>query len=201
MNGWLVDTNVVSELRKRSCDSNVQAWSEAQPATSLYLGTVTLAEIRYGIERHSEIAFRATLTAWLDGTLRPWFAGRILEIDEDVILEWRRLIDHGGEQGITFSHPDLFIAAIAKLNDLTVVTRNVADFDRARVRVRYPGLPVVAPVPADEVGTDAAFLPFLRPGYVAVSRSISPSSIVLRATSRSYILCRLSQNSGVIPRA
>lgn len=133
MKGWLLDTNVVSELRKPSCDPCVQTWSERQPATSLYLSTRTLAEIRYGIERHSDDAFRATLTAWLDGTLRPWFAGRILEVDEDVILEWRRIVARGRERGIAFSQPDLFIAAIAKLHDLTVVTRNIADFERAGV--------------------------------------------------------------------
>lgn len=138
MRGWLLDTNVISELRKPSCDPCVQAWSESQPATSLYLSTVTLAEIRYGIERHSDDAFRATLTAWLDGTLRSWFAGRVLEVDEDVILEWRRLVAHGRERGITFSQPDLFIAAIARLHDLTVVTRNVADFERAGVRMLTP---------------------------------------------------------------
>ena len=138
MSGWLLDTNVISELRKPSCDRCVQVWSDTQPATSLYLSTVTLAEIRFGIERHSDDVFRTTLTAWLDGTLRPWFAGRILEIDEDVVLEWRRIVARGRERGITFSQPDLFIAAIAKLNDLTVVTRNVADFERAGVQVLNP---------------------------------------------------------------
>ena len=138
MKRWLLDTNVISELRKPSCEPSVQAWSERQPATSLYLSTVTLAEIRYGIERHPDDAFRTILTTWLDGTLRPWFAGRILEVDEDVILEWRRIIAHGRERGIAFSQPDLFIAAIARLGDLTIVTRNVADFERADVRVLNP---------------------------------------------------------------
>lgn len=138
MKGWLLDTNVISELRKPVCDPNVQGWSEKQPAASLYRSSVTLAEIRYGIERHSNDAFRTTLTAWLDGTLRPWFTGRVLEIDEEVILEWRRSIARGKERGITFSQPDLFIAAIARLNDLTVVTRNIADFERADVQVLNP---------------------------------------------------------------
>ena len=138
MTGWMLDTNVISELRKPSCDPCVKAWSDAQPVNSLYLSTVTLAEIRYGIERHSDDPFRATLTAWLDGTLRPWFTGRILGIDEDVILEWRRIVAHGRARGVTFGQPDLFIAAIARLNDLAVVTRNVADFERAEVRVLNP---------------------------------------------------------------
>ena len=134
----MLDTNVISELRKPSCDPCVKAWSDAQPVSSLHLSTVTLAEIRYGIERHSDDAFRATLTAWLDGTLRPWFAGRILGIDEDVILEWRRTVAHGRARGITFGQPDLFIAAISRLNDLAIVTRNAADFERAGVRVLNP---------------------------------------------------------------
>lgn len=134
----MLDTNVISELRKPSCDPCVKAWSDTQPATSLYLSTVTLAEIRYGIERHSDDAFRATLSAWLDGTLRPWFTVRILGIDEDVVLEWRRIVAHGRVRGITFSQPDLFIAAIARLNDLAVVTRNVGDFERAEVPVLNP---------------------------------------------------------------
>ena len=62
MKGWMLDTNVISELRKPSCDPSVKAWSDAQPVISLYMSTVTLAEIRYGIERHSDDAFRATLT-------------------------------------------------------------------------------------------------------------------------------------------
>ena len=134
----MLDTNVISELRKPSCDPSVKAWSDAQPVTSLYMSTVTLAEIRYGIEQHSDDAFRATLTAWLDGTLRPWFTGRILGIDEDVVLEWRRIVARGRARGITFSQPDLFIAAIARLNDLAVVTRNVGDFERAEVPVLNP---------------------------------------------------------------
>ena len=138
MRGWLLDTNVISELRKPSCSRAVQAWSDNQPSTSLFLSTVTLAEIRFGIERQEDGDFRKTLTGWLDSALRPWFSGRILEIDEDVILEWRRMVARGKEQGITFSQPDLFIAAIANLRDMTVVTRNVADFERAGVPVLNP---------------------------------------------------------------
>ena len=82
--------------------------------------------------------FARRLPAWLDGTLRPWFTGRILGIDEDVVLEWRRIVARGRARGITFSQPDLFIAAIARLNDLAVVTRNVGDFERAEVPVLNP---------------------------------------------------------------
>lgn len=133
MRGWLLDTNVVSELRKPACDPNVKAWSERFPPESFHLSTVTLAEIRYGIERQKDAAFRDELTDWLDRVLRPWFAGRILDVDEDTILEWRRMVAAGRKRGITFGQPDLFIAATAKVHGLTVATRNVADFERAAV--------------------------------------------------------------------
>jgi predicted nucleic acid-binding protein len=78
------------------------------------------------------------LQAWLDAELRPWFGDRILEIDEDVILEWRRMVQRGRAAGHTFSQPDLFIAATASVAGLCVVTRNVADFVLAGVPVFNP---------------------------------------------------------------
>ena len=138
MNGWLLDTNVVSELRKKRPDRRVKAWSDVQVADSLFLSSVTLAEIRYGIEKQPDPKFRKELATWLDHRLRPWFAGRILPVDEEVILEWRRMVTRGREQSITFSQPDLFIAATAHVHSLTVCTRNEGDFLRAAVPVVNP---------------------------------------------------------------
>ena len=89
---------------------------------SLFLSTVTLAEIRYGIECQPDAAFREELELWLAEELRPWFARRILPVDEDVILEWRRMVARGRKRSITFSQPDLFIAATAQVHALTVCT-------------------------------------------------------------------------------
>ena len=138
MNGWLLDTNIVSELRKKHPDNGVKTWADAQVAASLFLSTITLAEIRYGIERQSEPGFRNELETWLDNVLRPWFADRILPVDEEVILEWRRMVARGRERSITFSQPDLFIAATAHVHSLTVCTRNERDFLRAEVPVFNP---------------------------------------------------------------
>jgi predicted nucleic acid-binding protein len=138
VNGWLLDTNVVSELRKKRPDRRVKAWSDVQVADSLFLSSVTLAEIRYGIEKQPDPKFRKELATWLDHRLRPWFAGRILPVDEEVILEWRRMVARGREQSITFSQPDLFIAATAHVHSLTVCTRNEGDFLRAAVPVVNP---------------------------------------------------------------
>jgi predicted nucleic acid-binding protein len=139
MNGWLLDTNVISELRKSHCDAHVKSWSERHPPTSFYLSRVTLAEIRFGIEHVAPgSVFRSELENWLERTLRPWFANRILEIDEDVILTWRRMVALGKTRHHTFSQPDLFIAATASVHGLCVVTRNIGDFLAARVPVLDP---------------------------------------------------------------
>ena len=80
---------VVSELRKTRPNRGVKAWSDAQPADSFFLSTVTFAEIRFGLERQPDPMLREELETWLAHRLRPWFEGRILPVDEDVILEWR----------------------------------------------------------------------------------------------------------------
>ena len=139
MRGWLLDTNVVSELRKPHCDARVRAWADGQPPASLFLSAITLAEIRYGIERLAAAdPRRRRLESWLARELRPWFADRICAIDEDVVLVWRRLVEKGRAMRRTFAQPDLFIAAIAVLQDLCVVTRNVGDFVAAGVPVLDP---------------------------------------------------------------
>ncbi|MGB8701211.1 MAG: type II toxin-antitoxin system VapC family toxin [Thermosynechococcaceae cyanobacterium] len=140
MNGWLLDTNIISELRKPNCHPLVKQWSERQLPQSFYLSTVTLAEIRFGIERANDEAFRQELMQWLNETLRPWFSDRILPVDEAVILIWRRMVEQGRKQGYTYSQPDLFIAATAALHDLCVVTRNVIDFQKSGVAVFNPFL-------------------------------------------------------------
>lgn len=138
MTGWLIDTAVVSELRKPRCDARVKAWAEAQVPGSLFLSRVTIAEIRFGIEQVADPRFHTELTQWVDRTLRPWFGERILEVDEEVILEWRRMVARGRAVNHTFSQPDLFIAATAAVHHLCVATRNLADF-------RIVGVPVFDP--------------------------------------------------------
>jgi toxin FitB len=141
MNGWLLNTNVISELRKPKCHPGVKQWSDQQPPQSFYLSTVTLAEIRFGIEQVNDITFRQELTEWLEGTLRPWIGDRLLAVDEDVILVWRQMVEKGRKQGHTYSQPDLFIAATAMVHNLCVVTRNVADFQISGVPVFNPFQP------------------------------------------------------------
>jgi predicted nucleic acid-binding protein len=138
VNGFLLDTNVISELRKPQCTPAVKAWSDRQSPSTLYLSAVTIAEIRWGIEQLADLNRRVLLTSWLEGGLRRWFAGRILPVDEEIFLEWRRMVARGRTLGHTFSQPDLFIAATASTHRLCVATRNVKDFRMAGVAVVDP---------------------------------------------------------------
>jgi predicted nucleic acid-binding protein len=136
---WLLDTDVVSELRKPNCDARVKAWSEGQSPSSLFLSRITIAEIRYGIERlPAGEPSRRRLEAWLTNELRPWFSDRLLDADEDVFLIWRRLVEKGKALRHTFPQPDLLMAATAILHDLCVVTRNAADFRHTGALVLNP---------------------------------------------------------------
>lgn len=77
---------MILELRKPNCDERVKAWADSQPPTSLHLSRVTIAEIRYAIERlPTSDRSRRRLEAWLANELRPWFSDRLLDVDEDVL--------------------------------------------------------------------------------------------------------------------
>ena len=116
----------------------MRAFVAAQPAQLLHLSSITFAEIRYGIDRSADAARRHDLTLWLERTLRPLFAGRTLDLTEDVILRWRQLLEGGRQRGHTFSQPDLFVAAVAALEDMVVVSRDTSEFVAARVPVLDP---------------------------------------------------------------
>lgn len=138
MSGFLLDTNVLSESRKTSCHANVKNWLEKQAPAMLYVSSITLAEIRYGASLVEDQNFRHTLLLWLDTVLRSWFEGRTLEVNEDIIVRWREMVQKGREKNYTFGQPDLFIAALADVHGLCVVTRNVKDFEMAGVAVLNP---------------------------------------------------------------
>lgn len=130
---------MVSELRKGPrCHPAVAVWAERVPPAACFLSRVTVAEIAFGIERVTDPAFRAELEAWLRDGVRAWFGPRILEVDEAVLLAWRRLVTAGQKARYTYSQPDALIAATALVHNLAVVTRNVEDFVQARIRVFDP---------------------------------------------------------------
>ncbi|HLJ70676.1 MAG TPA: type II toxin-antitoxin system VapC family toxin [Roseiarcus sp.] len=138
MTGWLLDTNILSELRRPKAERRVLSFVAAQPLDFLYVSTATLAEIRFGIERASDVSRRADLHDWLEHKVRPMFEQRVLAITEDVMFKWRILVEEGRKARHTFSQPDLIIAATALHHGLTVVSRDVSDYKRARVPVFNP---------------------------------------------------------------
>ena len=140
MTGWLLDTNVLSELRRPRPDARVRKFIAGQRLEDLFVSTVTFAEIRFGIEIVSDPIRRAELTEWLTHRVRPLFDQRVLEVSEDVMFKWRLLVEQGRKAGHTFSQPDLIIAATALNHGLTVVTRDTADYARSRVPLFNPWL-------------------------------------------------------------
>ncbi|TDV23327.1 hypothetical protein C7405_13222 [Paraburkholderia caballeronis] len=135
---YLVDTNVISEVRKRErADKGVMAFfrKAAQDDADLYLSVVTVGELRRGVEiiRHRGDKPQATrLENWLNGVLRE-FASNILAVDEEVGQLWGRLRVPHPEHSL-----DKLIAATSLIHDLIVVTRNVDDFAGTGARVLNP---------------------------------------------------------------
>lgn len=125
---FLVDINVVSELRKIAsgrADRSVATWASRTAKTDLFLSVVTVLELELGILRieRRDVLQGKVMRRWLDDDVSPSFAGRILDIDESIARRcaWLHVPDPREER-------DALIAATAFVHDLTVVTRNVADF-------------------------------------------------------------------------
>ena len=133
---YLVDTNVVSELRKaKNAHPRVRAWADALPAESLYLSVISILELEIGIlllERRDRRQ-GAVLRAWMDGRVLPTFSDRILAVDTRVAQRCAAL--HVPEPR---SDRDALIAATALVHDMTVVTRNVSHFQVTGVAVFNP---------------------------------------------------------------
>ena len=138
MTGWLLDTNILSELRRPKPERKVLAFVAAQPLELLYISTVTLAEIRFGIELLPDIARRSELNDWLAHKVRPMFEQRVLAITEDIMFKRRLMVEEGRKVGHTFSQPDLIIAATGQYHGLTIVSRDTADYVKAQVTVFNP---------------------------------------------------------------
>ena len=138
MTGWLLDTNILSELRRPRPEPGVVSFIAEQPLELLHISIVTLAEICFGIELDPDPGRRSDLTDWLTHKVRPMFEHRIISISEDVMFKWRLLVEAGRKIGHTFSQPDLIIAATGQHHGLTVVSRDTSEFTMARVAVFNP---------------------------------------------------------------
>ena len=135
---YLLDTNIVSELRKaktNKANKNVTAWAISVPATSLFLSAISILELETGvllIERRDAVQ-GALLRVWLDDYVIPAFSGRILAIDTAVAQRCAKL--HVPAPG---AERDTLIAATALVHGMTIVTRNVMDFEQTGVKILNP---------------------------------------------------------------
>ena len=135
---YLLDTNVVSELRKigdGKADARVAAWVDAEDAESFFISAITILELERGVLgiQRRDAAQGARLRAWLDNHVRPEFAGRILPVDDPIATRCAHL--HIPDRR---NEVDALIAATALVHGLTVATRNVRDFDGTGIVVVNP---------------------------------------------------------------
>jgi hypothetical protein len=135
---FLLDTNVLSELRKRrsgKIDAAVKAWAGSVDQADLYLSVITIMEVELGIAliERRDAQQANVLRLWLHEKVMPAFAGRVLPIDATIALRCARL--HVPD---TKSERDAWIAATGLVHDLTVVTRNVSDFTGTGVTLLDP---------------------------------------------------------------
>jgi predicted nucleic acid-binding protein len=134
----LLDTNIVSELMRPMPSQTVMSWLAAQPAASLFISSVTEAELRYGGLLMPEGRKRAELVATIEVMLAEDFAGRILPFDSAAAIAFASIAAGRRQAGRPISQFDAQIAAIARSRGAELATRNVADFEACGVEIINP---------------------------------------------------------------
>jgi predicted nucleic acid-binding protein len=132
---YLIDTNVLSELRRKLPHPGVSVWLAQRPASSLYMSVLTLGELRKGIDGLNDEDRKLALSDWLHTELSMFFLGRVLSIDEQVADRWGQLVAAAGRP---LPAIDSLLAATALVHGLTVVTRNAKDFEGLGLAVINP---------------------------------------------------------------
>jgi len=136
--GYLVDTNIPSELTREKPDPRVTTFLKNVAKDSVFLSVMTIGEISKGISALPPSQKRTALQQWLDVDLRSWFAGRILPVTEVIAEEWGRMAASAKQRGTPLAVVDGVIAATAIHHNLSVVTRNVKDFVGLGVDILNP---------------------------------------------------------------
>lgn len=134
----LIDTNVVSEPLKAVPAPNVISWMDAQAIETLFLSTITVAELRFGIAAMPSGKRQDVLRERLERDVLPVFSGRILSFDLDASQSYSELMARSRSSGKAIGKADGYIAAIAASNRLQVATRDVGPFEAAGLRVIDP---------------------------------------------------------------
>ena len=138
MSGFLLDTNVISELVKLKPERRVTSWVETTDEALLYLSVLTLGEIRKRISMLPQTKRRTEIESWLDAGLSVRFAGRILAIDAAIADQWGVLSGAAQLKGASLPVIDGLLAATALLHNLTLVTRDTRDVSATNVPTFNP---------------------------------------------------------------
>jgi len=125
---FLLDTNVVSEWVKPHPNPGVVAWLDGMDEDRVFLSVITLAELRYGVERLDEGKRRRRLTEWLEQELTLRFEGRILDVDSAIADRCGKMTARSEAAGRPIGAMDALLAATAEVHQLTMVTHNTSDF-------------------------------------------------------------------------
>jgi toxin FitB len=135
---FLLDTNVVCEWTKPRPDVGVVAWLAGADEDRIFISVVTVAELRHGIERLPVGARRGRLDTWLTDEVPKRFEERLLAVDAETANIWGRVMVRGQAAGRAPGAMDAFIAATVLRHDMSLVTRNVSDFEALGVRLVNP---------------------------------------------------------------
>jgi predicted nucleic acid-binding protein len=125
---FLLDTNAISEWVKPRPNPGLIGWMESTDEDRVFISVVTLAELRYDVERLAAGARRRRLEEWLGRELPLRFEGRMLPVDADVAEAWGKTVSRSEAMGRPIGAMDAFLAATAEVHQLTLVTRDVLDF-------------------------------------------------------------------------
>jgi predicted nucleic acid-binding protein len=136
--GYLVDTNIPSELTRERPDARVEVFLSKAGKGTVFLSVLTIGEICKGIAALPPSERRTGFQHWLDNNVRSWFSGRILPVTEVIAERWGNLAASAKQRGMTLAVVDGIIAATALEHDLTLVTRNVKDFAGLGVEIFNP---------------------------------------------------------------
>ena len=134
---FLLDTNVVSEWTKPRPDSGVVAWLAEVDEDRVFVSVITLAELRYGTERMPAGPTKPTRCVGHQGVARA-VRSSTASIDAEIADTWGRVVARGESAGRPVGPMDAFMAATAERHQLTLVTRNVSDFDALGIRLFNP---------------------------------------------------------------